>query len=77
MGVGAVCDLSGDSAVTGYEIGARSIAVEFQGDRVYEYTYASAGAASVERMKELARAGRGLSTFISRVVREKYARRVR
>jgi hypothetical protein len=66
---------SGDSGVEAYAIGATSIHVKFRGnDRVYEYSNASAGIANVARMKRLAEAGRGLATFISRHVADRYVR---
>jgi hypothetical protein len=65
-------NLSGNSGVTRFEIGRDSIVVEFQGV-LYLYTNESAGKANVERMKALARAGSGLSGFISRHVRKQYA----
>ncbi|MBX3022475.1 MAG: hypothetical protein KF799_12450 [Bdellovibrionales bacterium] len=64
---------SGRSGVTRYEMSSDSITVEFNDGDIYVYTYKSAGKAYVERMKELAQAGRGLSTFISQNVKSKYA----
>ncbi|MEW6707680.1 MAG: hypothetical protein AB1430_22780 [Pseudomonadota bacterium] len=65
----------GRSGVRAYEIGADSIAVQFAGsDEVYRYSYRSAGRERVEHMKALAEAGRGLSTFIARHVRNDYER---
>jgi hypothetical protein len=68
-------NLSGESGVVAYENHARSIVVQFQDGTKYEYTERSAGAETVELMKQLAAHGRGLSTFISRVVRDSYARK--
>ena len=65
--------LGGDSGVIAYQIGERAIAVQFRSGETYHYTYASAGRGNIERMKRLARAGKGLSTFISQHVREAYA----
>lgn len=70
-------NLSGDSGVVAYEIGEDAIAVEFREGHVYLYTTASAGAANVAEMQRLARAGRGLSSYIARVVRNGYARKLR
>ena len=67
---------SGKSGVRAYEIGERAIAVEFEGDDTYLYTYGSAGRLRVETMKRLAKAGKGLSTYISREVKEKFAEKV-
>ena len=69
-------NLSGDSGVVAYELADRSIKVRFRGGRTYLYTYESAGGDSVEQMKKLAAAGRGLSSYISRVVRNGYERQV-
>lgn len=77
LGMEKYKNLEGHSGVTGYETGTNSIAVEFNHDAVYRYTYASAGKRVIERMKQLAMAGRGLSTYISRVVKEKFERKVR
>jgi len=68
-------NLSGESGVVAYEVGTDSIAIEFVDGRTYLYTAASAGADNIARMQQLAQAGRGLSTFISRVVKDHYARR--
>lgn len=65
--------LSGESGVMAYAIAARSIRVEFVDGRIYTYTYASAGRDEVETMKALAQVGQGLSTYISKYVRDAYA----
>ena len=65
-------DITGRSGVTAYETGPDNICVEFNSDAVYVYTYASAGKRVVERMKKLAVAGKGLSTYISQKVKEKF-----
>lgn len=67
--------LAGDSGVVAYDIKPRSIDVEFVDGMVYTYSWTSTGRERVERMKLLARAGRGLSTYISQHVREAYASR--
>jgi len=66
-------NLNGNSGVLAYEIEEDSIKVKFSGGDVYLYTVASTGRDNIEAMKALAVAGRGLSTFISRYVREEYA----
>ena len=68
-------DLSGGSGVDSYEVGDDWIKVRFRAGDAYMYTYASAGTERVEHMKELARRGRGLSTYISQHVRQAYARK--
>ena len=70
-------NLSGDAGIAAYEIGADSITVQFNTGDIYLYTYASAGRENIERMKSLAAAGRGLTTFISQVVKMGYDRKLR
>lgn len=65
----------GDSGVKSYLIGTSSITVKFS-NGTYEYTYTSAGAERVEEMKKLARAGKGLNSFINTYVKTLYARKV-
>ena len=72
----AYANRSGDSAVRAYEFDATSIAVEFQNRRAYLYDYGRPGRNDVERMKALAVSGRGLGTFISKVVKKRYARKL-
>jgi hypothetical protein len=68
---------SGDSGVSAYQIGTNYIWVQFTSGHVYEYTYASAGSGNIETMKSLARAGRGLCSFIQLHVKYKYSRKIR
>ncbi|PST83164.1 hypothetical protein C7T94_11225 [Pedobacter yulinensis] len=63
---------NGGSGVAAYEIGETFIRVRFVQGGVYEYSYASAGPKHVEAMKKRAQAGKGLSTYISRYVRDQY-----
>jgi hypothetical protein len=70
-------NLSGDSGVALYEIGSDSIRIQFSEGSVYLYTCSSAGAGNIERMKKLASAGRGLSSFIATTVKKRYARKER
>jgi hypothetical protein len=65
--------LSGESGVLAYQLTASAIKVRFVDGKVYTYTYASAGREHVERMKQLAGEGRGLSAYISKYVRDNYA----
>jgi hypothetical protein len=69
-------NLSGNSGVMSYEDGADFIKVRFIDGAVYLYTCASTGRRHVETMKRLAHAGAGLSTYISRHIREAYAARL-
>lgn len=68
---------SGRSGVVAYEIGRGRISVEFVEGSVYLYDASRPGAAVVTEMQRLARDGQGLSTYISRVVKDRYARRLR
>jgi hypothetical protein len=70
-------DITGHSGVTAYEIEDDSIKIEFNHDAVYLYTYKSAGKRTIEKMKQLAQSGKGLSTYISQVVREKYQTKIK
>ena len=64
---------SGDSGVSGYEIGPDYIAVKFSGTfRTYTYSYRKAGRNHVEQMKILARNGSGLNTYINKYVKHLY-----
>lgn len=68
-------DINNDSGVRGYEIGADSITVWFEGtSRAYTYNYASAGRDHIEAMKVLAASGDGLNAYINRYVRSSYVR---
>ena len=67
----------GDSGVVAYATGPLGIAVEFTNGSVYVYDLERPGREAVAEMKRLARAGRGLSTYISQHVRDHYAKRLR
>ena len=57
-------DWDRDSGVEAFEIGGDSITIRFRKGGTYLYTYASAGASAIERMKVFARAGDGLNSYI-------------
>ena len=67
---------SGESGVVAYDIDQDSITIQFNGGDRYLYTERSAGAENIARMQELAREGRGLSTFVSQHIRSRYARKL-
>jgi hypothetical protein len=67
---------SGQSGVVAYDIGAGSITIQFCGGDRYLYTVDSAGAANIAQMQRLAQAGLGLCSFISRVIRDQYERKL-
>jgi hypothetical protein len=64
---------SGNSGVTLYEIGDDFIYVVFAGSsQRYKYSHTRPGIPNVNKMKLLAESGKGLSTYISRYVKNKY-----
>jgi hypothetical protein len=68
-------NLSANSGVDAYECGPGWIKVRFRNKpETYVYDGTKPGAEHVARMQELARAGRGLSTYISQHVQKAYAR---
>ena len=68
-------NLSGSSGVIAYEDGPDWICVQFSNGSTYLYTYQSAGPENVEKMKQLARQGQGLNSYINRYVKYGYARK--
>ncbi|MDR5738691.1 MULTISPECIES: hypothetical protein [unclassified Caballeronia] len=58
-------NLAGNSGVSAFEILNDGIRVRFANGVTYLYDYGTPGRAHVERMKRYARAGRGLSSYIS------------
>ena len=69
-------NLSGHSGVAAYETTTDSITLTFVDGGRYLYTSVSVGRAALDRMVALAKAGRGLSTFVSQHVRENYERKL-
>ena len=66
---------AGNSGVVAYEITATSIWVKFRNNEKYEYSSVGrAGPKKVARMKQLAEAGEGLSTYISQYAHDDYER---
>ncbi len=63
---------AGESGVVAYQLDDEAIRVKFVDGTVYKYSYASTGPAHVEQMKVLAKYGQGLSTYISKYVRDNY-----
>ena len=63
--------------VLAYEIQAEAIDIEFTSGWIYRFSYEKPGALRVERMKELAESGQGLSTFISKHVKNRFESRRR
>jgi hypothetical protein len=67
---------SGGSGVAGYALVDEGIAVKFGNGAVYVYDRGCPGKMHVARMKQLAREGAGLATYISRRVGHRYAQRL-
>jgi hypothetical protein len=66
-------NLDSHSGVLAYEAGDDFIKVQFTGGMIYLYNNKVTGKHNIERMKVLAIRGRGLSTYISTVVKDQYA----
>ena len=67
---------SGHSGITAYETGPRYIKVQFNSGDTYLYDHRHPGAHHLAELKSLAKAGRGLATYISQHVRENYAKKL-
>ena len=61
--------------VVAFEVGPDWIDVQFTSGWVYRFSHQRPGALRVDRMKSLAMSGQGLSTFISRHVKNRYESR--
>lgn len=70
-------NLSGNSAVIAFEIEQGAITVQFDSGWLYLYNGTSTSPMNIQEMQGLARAGRGLNSFIVRVVKKGYARKWR
>ena len=70
-------NLSGNSKVVQYEIVKDSMKIRFSDCSVYIYTNQSADPRNISKMKALAIAGKGLSTFIDTNVKDRFSRKVR
>ena len=70
-------NLSGNSDVVAYMCGENFIAVVLKGEGENHFLYDSRkpGHSAVEKMQELARAGRGLGTYIKTTNHLSYARK--
>ena len=65
-------DPDGNSSIASCQIGSDYVSVRFTDGSVYTYTDASAGERNIERMKDLARTGDGLYSFILTNVKYDY-----
>jgi hypothetical protein len=69
-------NLSGHSRVVAYAMLPDALAVQFLDGMVYLYSHDCPGRRHVGRMKVLARDGRGLSTYISRHIGNRFSARL-
>lgn len=67
---------SGTSPVTKFKIEEEKITVWYNDDTSYSYSYARAGQPIVDRLKELARKGEGLATYISQQAKFLYDHKI-
>jgi len=70
-------NLSKDSTVTRYHIAKDALTIRFTDDSVYIYSNQSATPVAISKMKILAEAGKGLGTFITANLKDRYSRKVR
>lgn len=68
--------LNRDSGVAAYRIARDHIDVAFRAGGIYRYSALSAGRGNLDEMARLARANRGLATFISRVTYHRFERQL-
>ena len=65
-------NLGGNSSVRAYEILPTAIRVQFNNGSWYSYSYLKAGRMHVDQMKQLARNGVGLCSYIQRCAKYLY-----
>ena len=66
-----------ESGVLLYDIGNNFIILEFADNKRYLYNYQQPGKKHVETMKQLAKQGSKLNTYINKHVRENYFERLK
>lgn len=64
------------SGIEAYEVDDDSITIYFKGGGIYLYNYLTTGVTHILEMKKLATVGNGLNSYISRNVRENYAKKL-
>lgn len=67
----------GGAEILGYEVGEDTLSVLHRNGWIYEYTLQSAGAEVLKTLNRLARAGSGLSRYITQHAHSSHARRYR
>ena len=68
---------SEEGGVSAFEISENDIILEFKDGRKYLYNYLKPGKVHVEKMKILAEADNGLTTYVNQHVRENYYKRIK
>ena len=69
-------DWDHDSGVRAFEIGSDSITVQFKDGSKYLYTSLTPGRQEIEHMARLAQAGEGLNSYITKIIKRRYARKI-
>ncbi len=69
-------NLQGNSGVDSYQLGEDSITVRFINGGTYLYTNESTGTTHIKEMQRLAQLGKGLNSYISKVIKKQFARKV-
>ena len=69
--------LGDNSGIVAYELGEDWIKIQFRDGGLYLYDYKNTGSDLIEQMKELAIAGQGLNSFVSRFVKRQCALKLR
>ena len=70
-------NLGGKSTVVRYHIAKDAMTIRFADCSVYIYTNQSTDLDTISKMKTLALAGKGLGTYITATVKDRYERKVR
>ena len=65
-------NLGHDSGIAGYEIGPEALIIQFKDGNVYTYSNNKAGKQHVDHMKDLARLGKGLNTYLNKYVKDRH-----
>lgn len=63
---------SASSGVKGYEFAGDDIVLRFSDGKTYLYSSRRPGKEHVDKMKKLAIAGKGLTTYVNQYVRDNY-----
>lgn len=76
MAVEKYKNLGGNSGVVEFEINEDSIVITFVDGSRYLYSNKKPGREKVNRLKNLARAGKGLCTYINTDIRKNYEKKL-